>query len=102
MIGGSCYGENDCDRRTGLRKAHRRTKLLCVFSNEYENRGDLFEGRDIFKDEKYRELQGAYPVIFLTFAGVKANTYKGSVKILKYLLLNACDRLPQCGDHHIR
>ena len=26
--------------------------LNCFFSNKYENRGDLFEGLDIFKDEK--------------------------------------------------
>ena len=31
--------------------------LKCFFSNEYKDRGDLFEGLDIWKDEKYRELQ---------------------------------------------
>ena len=46
------------------------------FSNEYKNRGDLFEGLDIWKDEKYRELQGTYPVIFLSFAEIKKNNFK--------------------------
>ena len=32
------------------------------FSVEYANRGDLFEGLAIGKDEKYRKLQGTYPM----------------------------------------
>ena len=50
--------------------------IKCFFSNEYKNRGDLFEGLDIWKDEKYRELQGTYPVIFLSFAEIKKNNFK--------------------------
>jgi len=41
------------------------------FSVEYANRGDLFEGLDIWKYEEYRKLQGTYPVISLSFARVK-------------------------------
>ena len=58
--------------------------LNCFFSNKYENRGDLFEGLDIFKEEKYRELQGTYPVIFLTFAGVKARNFEDAVFGIKW------------------
>lgn len=47
--------------------------LDCFFSNKYAVRGDLFEGLDIWEEEKYRELQGTYPVIFLSFAAVKAD-----------------------------
>ena len=50
--------------------------LKCFFSNEYKDRGDLFEGLDIWKEEKYREIQGTYPVIFLSFAGIKGNNYE--------------------------
>ncbi len=46
----------------------------CFFSNKYAGRGDLFEGLDIWSDEKYRQLQGTYPVIFLSFAGIKATS----------------------------
>ena len=53
--------------------------LNCFFSNKYENRGDLFEGLDVFKDERCRELQGTYPVIFITFAGVKSLNYEGAL-----------------------
>jgi len=42
--------------------------LECFFSNKYEGRADLFEGLDIWKDEKLRKLQGTYPVLFLSFA----------------------------------
>lgn len=41
------------------------------FSVEYNNRGDLFEGLSIWKNERFRQLQGTYPVIFLSFADIK-------------------------------
>ena len=50
--------------------------LECFFSNKYKDRGDLFEGLEIWKDEKYRKLQGTYPVIFLSFASIKGNTFE--------------------------
>jgi len=45
------------------------------FSIEYAGRSDLFEGLDIWKDEKYRDLQGIYPVISLSFANIKEKNY---------------------------
>ena len=50
--------------------------LECFFSNKYKDRGNLFEGLEIWKDEKYRKLQGTYPVIFLSFASIKGNTFE--------------------------
>lgn len=44
----------------------------CFFSNEYADRGDLFKGLSVWKEERYRKLQGTFPVIFLSFANVKA------------------------------
>lgn len=52
--------------------------LKCFFSNQYADRGELFEGLSIWKSEKYKNLQGQYPVIFLTFADVKADNYEES------------------------
>lgn len=53
--------------------------LECFFSKKYEGRADLFEGLSIFGNnsdkEKYRNLQGKFPVIFLTFANIKAAKY---------------------------
>ena len=44
------------------------------FSIDYTGRGDLFKNLDIWKDKKYRELQGTIPVIYLSFANVKEDT----------------------------
>ena len=51
--------------------------LNCFFSNQYANRSDLFEGLSIWEEEKYRQLQGTYPVIFVSFASVKDNDFEG-------------------------
>lgn len=48
------------------------------FSIEYAGRGDLFEGLEIWKDEKYRSLQGTYPVISLSFAKVKETDFSSA------------------------
>ena len=45
--------------------------LECFFSVKYADRGDLFAGLSIWEEEKYRNLQGTYPVISLSFARVK-------------------------------
>lgn len=57
--------------------------LNCFFSNQYANRGDLFEGLSVWEDEKYRQLQGTYPVIFLSFADVKQTNYIDAVAKVK-------------------
>ena len=45
------------------------------FSVDYAGRGDLFEGLSIWEEEKYRKMQGTYPVISLSFARVKETNY---------------------------
>ena len=45
------------------------------FSLNYANRGDLFEGLSIWKHETYRQIQGMYPVISLSFANIKETNY---------------------------
>ena len=45
------------------------------FSVDYAERGDLFEGLSIWEEEKYRKMQGTYPVISLSFARVKETNY---------------------------
>ena len=61
--------------------------LECFFSNKYKGRADLFEGLDIWNDEKFRELQGTYPVIFLSFAGVKQTTYEKTRSLINELIV---------------
>lgn len=48
------------------------------FSAVYHGREDLFQGLDVWKSEKYRNLQGTYPVVFISFAGVKDCTFAGA------------------------
>ena len=39
--------------------------LECFFSNKYKDRGDLFEGLEIWNDEKYRKLQGTCLILLM-------------------------------------
>ena len=48
-------------RRFG--KTMNMSMLEAFFSVEYAGRTDLFEGLSMWEEEKYRDLQGAYPVI---------------------------------------
>ena len=57
--------------------------LNCFFSNGYADRGDLFEGLSVWEDERYRQIQGTYPVIFLSFADVKADNLKDAKQQVK-------------------
>ena len=46
------------------------------FSVDYAKRSDLFKGLSIWENEKYRDLQGTYPVISLSFANIKERDYQ--------------------------
>ena len=62
-------------RRFG--KTMNMSMLECFFSNRYEGKGEeLFGGLSIWDEKKYRDMQGKYPVIFLSFAGIKSQTYE--------------------------
>ena len=52
------------------------------FSIDYAGREDLFEQMNIWKEEKYRQMQGNYPVLFLTFAGIKDTCFTEARKSL--------------------
>jgi hypothetical protein len=56
------------------------------FSNKYAGQGQIFEGLDVWKDSVYRELQGTYPVISLSFANVKETNLADAKTILKGVL----------------
>ncbi|MBQ7487435.1 MAG: AAA family ATPase, partial [Clostridia bacterium] len=57
--------------------------LNCFFSNRYAERGDLFEGLKVWEDPDMREQQGKWPVIFLSFAGVKGRTIESTLFQIK-------------------
>ena len=50
--------------------------LNYFFSSKHSGRSDLFENLSIWKEEKYRQLQGTYPVINLSFANIKETTFE--------------------------
>ncbi len=68
------------------------------FSVKFKDKGGIFENLNIWKEEKYRKLQGDWPVIFFSFAGIKETEYTLSVRrfceilqglyIKNYFLLN--------------
>ena len=66
------------------------TMNMCnyFFSDKYAGRSDLFEGLAIWKEEKFRNMQGTYPVIFMTFAGVKGKNYEeATIGIKKQIVM---------------
>ena len=66
--------------------------LNCFFSNKYENRGELFEGLKVWEDAEMREQQGKWPVIFLSFAGIKGTTYEDMMIQMKKALMKKIER----------
>lgn len=68
------------------------------FSVKFKDKGGIFENLNIWKEEKYRKLQGDWPVIFFSFAGIKETEYTLCVRrfceilqglyIKNYFLLN--------------
>ena len=82
------------DKATLLTRPRRFGKTLNMsmlekfFSVQYAGREDLFRGLAIWEDEKYRSLQGTYPVISLSFANVKETTYQATVQRLNRIITN--------------
>lgn len=81
------------------------------FSVRYQGRADLFEGLLIWEEEKYRQLQGTYPVISLSFARVKEGDYRACyTKIseiirdlyIQYSFLLESDRLVEAEKAFMR
>ena len=63
----------------------------CFFSVKYAKRLDLFEGLSIEKNADLRKLQGTYPVLFLSFAAVKTNTYVNARRQICSLIASLYD-----------
>lgn len=57
--------------------------LQRFFSVKYAGRGEIFKELSIWKEQKYRALQGTYPVIFLSFADVKEQKRDDAVESIK-------------------
>ena len=60
--------------------------LEYFFANRHEQDQSLFEKLEIWKDPKYRKLQGTFPVISLSFANIKEKRYADARKKICQLL----------------
>ncbi len=60
--------------------------LQYFFEKRAEDASYLFAGLNIWKDEKYRKMQGQFPVIFLSFKDVKYPTWEETFKAMKELI----------------
>ena len=70
------------------------------FSVNYAGRRELFQGLSVWSEKAYREIQGTYPVISLSFANVKETNYQNAKEricqlltdlYVKYHFLRECD-----------
>ena len=92
------WWEND-DDVTLITRPRRFGKMLnlnmtaCFFSVRYAGRSDLFQSLSIWRDEKYRKLQRTYPVIFLSFAGVKETSFPDARKSICQIIKNIYNNL---------
>lgn len=48
----------------------------------------LFKNLNIGQHSEFQKLQGSYPVIFLSFAAVKEDSYAGAIERIKFLITN--------------
>lgn len=62
------------------------------FSVDHANRSDLFQNLAIWEEREYRELQGTYPVIFLSFANVKETSFLNTRQKLCQIITNLYNR----------
>ena len=69
--------------------------LNCFFSQKYANRCELFEGLKVWEDVDLRAQQGKWPVIFLSFAGIKGRTYDDTMVQMKKLLTKLYLEFPE-------
>lgn len=56
------------------------------FSTTHAGKEELFKGLSIWKEKKYRQLQGTYPVISLSFANVKDSCFSNTRQKLCQLI----------------
>lgn len=66
--------------------------IECFFSLKYNNRGDLFDGLSIWEYEAYRQIQGSYPVINLSFANIKEKTFDNAKKKIYQVIIEAYEK----------
>ncbi len=81
------------------------------FSLDFAGKGEIFEGLSIWEEEKYRNLQGTYPVINLSFASIKETDFKTTqlrmIELLQTLFerfsfLHQSDKLSENEQNYVK
>ncbi len=72
--------------------------LNYFFSFRYAQSGDMFEGLSVWKEEKYRQLQGTYPVISLSFASIKSENFDSAYHRMIQELSDVFDQYSYLSD----
>ncbi len=81
------------------------------FSLDFAGKGEIFEGLSIWNEEKYRNLQGTYPVINLSFASIKETDFKTTqlrmIELLQTLFerfsfLHQSDKLSENEQNYVK
>ncbi len=81
------------------------------FSLDFAGNGEIFEGLSIWEEEKYRNLQGTYPVINLSFASIKETDFKTTqlrmIELLQTLFerfsfLHQSDKLSENEQNYVK
>lgn len=67
-------------------------------SVDHKNRGDLFEGLTIWQEEKYRRMQGTWPVVSFSFAKVKETSYTEARKKICQIITNLYNQYDFLAD----
>ena len=74
--------------------------LECFFSNKYAGRGEeLFGDLEVWQDEKLRAEHGQWPVIFLSFAGVKNKNFNATRETINQLIADKYDEFRDKLDY---
>lgn len=62
------------------------------FSVSFAEDREIFSGLAVWEDEKYRKLQGTYPVISLSFADIKEDSFEQTRKKICGIIENLYDK----------
>ncbi len=66
--------------------------LRYFFEKTEKSNAYLFENSHIWKEQGFQELQGTFPVIFLSFKDIKSDTWSGAYAELQSLIKSEVDR----------
>lgn len=66
--------------------------LRYFFEKGKKNTSHLFKGLNIWKDKKYRAMQGKFPVIFLSLKDIKYSSWEETLEALRQLIAKEFER----------